>query len=77
MALDKMGVDNNMAGAMFERGLGDPDTGTSERTNRYNAFEEWSRTASPTVLAMLDKMEVENEIAGQIFESCLDKSTDN
>ena len=76
-ALDKMEVDNNMAGAMFERGLGDPETETSERANRYNAFEEWSRTASPTVLAVLDKMEVDDEIAGQVFESGLDKSTEN
>lgn len=76
-ALDKMEVDNKMAGAMFERGLGDPDTGTSERTDRCNAFEEWSRTVSPTVLAVLDKMEVDNEIAGQVFESGLNKSTEN
>lgn len=75
-ALDKMEVDNNMAGAAFELGLGG-DTGRSSRqTNRYNAFEEWSRTASPTVTAMLKKMEVDNDLAGQAFESGLDKSTE-
>ena len=76
--VDKMEVDDSMAGAVFERGLGDPDSETSEHIIRYNAFEEWSRAASPTVLAVLETMEVvDNEIAGQAFESCLDKSTEN
>lgn len=75
--VDKMEVDENMAGAVFARGLGDPDSGTSERSNRHNAFEEWSRAASPTVLAVLEKMEVvDDEIAGQAFESAMDKSTE-
>ena len=51
--------------------LEDPGVG---RAN-YNAFREWSRTASPAVASAVENMEVDSNFAGQAFMSGLDNFT--
>lgn len=67
-----MAVDLNPAGHAFEAGLNNDGP---ERANQYNSFEEWSKTASPAVVAALENMEVDSNYAGQAFKSGLDNFT--
>lgn len=39
---------------------------------KFNAYEEWSKTASPAVTAALGKMEVDPNLAGNAFSGALD-----
>lgn len=39
---------------------------------KFNAYEEWSKTASPAVTAALGKMEVDPNLAGNVFSGALE-----
>ena len=38
---------------------------------RFTEFEDWSKTAPPSVTAVLEKMEVDSHLAGYPFEAAL------
>lgn len=43
----------------------------SGRRAKFNAFEDWCKTAPPAVTAAIEKMEVDSDMAGNAVEAAL------